>query len=120
VTAQPEEESVPVHEGPDAKDWPDAAPKMWGMVLNIEFLNRIIEALDGPVAPEDGRVHGEAHEFLVQARKAERGALAETILHAYGVELLEENPGLPTEAVGGSRGDGDSPGNRDHVRGVRQ
>lgn len=114
MTGVPEDD-IPVHEGPDAKDWPEAAPKLWGLVLNIEFLTRIIEALDGPVLPEDRRVHGEALEFMVQARHDQRAVLAGMILHAYKVRLPEEAADLPTEAVGGFSGDSDRPGDRDHV-----
>jgi hypothetical protein len=113
VTEQPEE--IPVHEGPDAKDWPEAAPRLWGLVLNIEFLTRIIEALDGPVLKEDRRVHGEALEFMVQARHEQRAVLAEMILHAYRVVLPEEPGELATEVTGGFRGDGNGPGDRDHL-----
>lgn len=118
MTEPPEE--VPVHEGPDAKDWPKSAPAMWGTVLNIEYLNRIIEALDGPVLREDRRAHEEAMEFFVQARHAERGALARMILDAYRVELPEEPDELATEVVGGARGDSNRPGDRDHLRPVRE
>jgi hypothetical protein len=114
VTEVPQEE-VPVHEGPDVKDWPKAAPRLWGLVLNLEYLDRVIEALDGPVLAEDRHVHSEALEFMVQARHAERAALAGMILHSFRVELPEEPDDLATEAVGGVRGNSAGPGDRDHV-----
>lgn len=114
------QDSVPVHEGPDARDWPKAAPAMWGAVLNIEYLNRIVEALDGPVLSADRQVHAEAMEFFVQARHAERANLARMILDAYQVDPPGEDDGLATEAVGGFSGDSDGPGDRDHLRPVRE
>jgi hypothetical protein len=113
VTDQPEE--VPVHDGPDAHEWPDVAPKMWGLVLDLEHLDRIIAALDGPVAPEDVPAHEEARSFLDKARLSQRADLAAMILHAYKVVMPEEVADLPPEAVGGFRGDGNGPGDRDHV-----
>lgn len=115
---EPEDDAT-VHEGPDAKDWPKAAPALWGMVLNLEYLNRVIEALDGPVLAADRRVHGEALEFMVQARHAVRAELAAMILGSFRVRVPEEPGELATEATGGFRGDSDSPGNRDHLRPVR-
>lgn len=106
---------MPFHDGPDPHQWPEAAPKMWDLVLDIEYLNRVIEVIDGPVAPEDEREHAEARDFLHGARSGQRAELARTILHSYRVEL----PELPTEAVGGTSGDSDGPGDRDHLRGVR-
>lgn len=111
---EPQEEPS-FHEGPDAKDWPKAAPALWGLVLNLEYLNRVIEALDGPVLAADRRVHGEALEFMVQARHAVRAELAEMILRSFRVPLPEEPGELATEVTGGFRGDSDGPGNRDHV-----
>ena len=112
---RPRGEEVPVHEGPDAREWPEAAPVLWALVENIEFLDRIIKALDGPVLAEDRRVHGEAMEFMVQARHSQRAVLSEMILHAYRVTLPREDDGHATEAVGGFSGDSDRPGDRDNV-----
>jgi hypothetical protein len=108
--AEPEE--ISVHNGPDPHQWPEAAPEMWDLVLDVEYLNRIIEAMEGPVAVLDERVHAEARMFLHNARSGQRAELAGMILHAYRVKLPEE----ATEAVGGFHGDGDSTGNRDHLR----
>lgn len=113
MTDQPED--IPVHEGPDPKDWEDQAPKMWAAVLNIETLNRVKEAI-GPFMPdEDERALGGTREFLHNALRDQRAELAAMILHAYKVLLPQEVADLPTEAVGGFRGDGDGPGDRDHV-----
>jgi hypothetical protein len=110
--AEPEE--IPVHDGPDAHDWPEAAPKMWGLVLDLEYLDRIIAALDGPVLPEYGTAHEEARSFLDKARTDQRATLAAMILHAYRVKLPDEAD-TATEVVGGFHGDGDSTGDRDHL-----
>jgi hypothetical protein len=106
-----EPEEVPVHDGPDPHDWPDAAPKMWGLVLDIEYLNRIIEVLDGRVPDDAEAEHAEARSFLNESREAQRAVLSQMILHAYRVAL----PDLATEAVGGFRGDGNGPGDRDQL-----
>jgi hypothetical protein len=88
---------------------------MWGTVLDIEALNRVIEAMDGPVEPGDALVHGEARKFLDDARKAKRAEVASAVLRAYRVPLPEEPAGLATEATGGFRGNGNGPGDRDHM-----
>jgi hypothetical protein len=110
-----EDAEVPVHEGPDPHDWPAVAPRMWGLVLDIEYLDRIIAVLDGPVEPESAAVHGEARAFLDKSRRDQRADLAAMILHAYRVDPPGEKQELPTEAVGGFSGDSDRPGDRDHV-----
>lgn len=117
MTEQPEE--VPIHEGPEPRELEDAAPKLWGAVLNIEALTRISAAV-GPYTPDevDERVLGGAREFLHNALQAQRFELSEMILQAYRVHLPDAAPDLATEAVGGIRGDGDGPGDRDHLRGV--
>jgi hypothetical protein len=116
VSSQPQDEEIPVHDGPDPHDWPEVAPKMWGLVLDIEVLNRVIEAIDGRVPLGLERVHGEAREFLNGSRETQRAELAVMVLHAFRVQLPEETAGLPTEAVGGFHGDGDGPGDRDNLR----
>lgn len=114
----PEPGDVPVHEGPDPKDWPDAAPQMWAAVLNIEALHRVSAAIGPWMQDEDERAMGGAREFVQNALRNQKAELAEMILHAYRVQLPEE-PEQATEAVGGFSGDGDGPGDRDHMRPVQ-
>jgi hypothetical protein len=87
---------------------------MWGKVLNVEALTRILEAVEGAVVADLGPEVAEARSFLRASLDSERGELSAMILRAYHVELPQD-PELPTEAVGGFRGDSDRPGNRDHV-----
>jgi hypothetical protein len=87
---------------------------MWGKVLNIEALTRTLEAVDGKVITDLGPQVAEARSFLRASLDSERGELSAMILRAYHVEVPED-PGLPTEAVGGFGGDGNGPGDRDHL-----
>lgn len=118
MTTQPEDEAAPLHNGPDPHDWPKEEHRLWNAVLDIEMLGRAIDALEGPVFPADTRVHEEARMFLGEARKSQRALLSELVLGAYQVSVPEEPDDLATEAVGGIRGDGNGPGDRDHLRGV--
>jgi hypothetical protein len=119
VTAQPEEET-PVFDGPDPRTWP-GKDDIWRHAEDVRVADEVLDLLSGKVA-QDGmsRAYEEARALVRHLASVSRENLAAALLDAYEVEVPEENPGLPTEAVGGSRGDGDSPGNRDHVRGVRQ
>lgn len=116
MTEQPEQ--LPVHEGADPHEWPEAEHRLWKTMLDVEVLGRVISAMEGPVHPADSRAHTEARMFLEDARQQQRGLLSDLVLGAYRVTLPEEPDDLATEAVGGIRGDGDSPGDRDNVRGV--
>lgn len=111
----PGQDETPTWDGPDPHNWPQADSKMWGVVLDIEVLSRVIGALEGPVHREDALVHDEARKFLDNARSEQRAALSVMILHAYHVPLPEETTDFPTEAVGGPRGNGNGPGDRDHL-----
>lgn len=119
MTETSAEEEVPVHEGPDPKDWPDAAPHMWGAMLNIEFLDRIIEALDGRIPEGTETVHGEVRAFLNFAREQQRADLARMVARAYHLRVPDEEASPATEAVGGSGGDSTGEGNGDHLRRVQ-
>lgn len=113
MTSQPEE--VPVHEGADPHDWPKAEFRLWSAMLDIEALSRVIDAMEGPVETADQRTHTEARSLLESARQAQRGLLSDLVLGAFRVTLPEEPDDLATEAVGGTRGDGNGPGDRDHL-----
>lgn len=108
-----QEELVPEFEGPDPCTWPESVPRLWNSVLNIEALNRTIEAV-GPFKPEEDPLLAAGREFLHHARADERAALAQMILAAYKVPVPE-----PTEAVGGFSGDGNGEGAGDHLRRVQ-
>jgi hypothetical protein len=113
VTAPDDGESF--HDGPDPHDWPQQAPRMWGLVLDVEYLDRVIAVLDGPVAEGFEALRDETRGFLGRSREDQRAELAAMILRAYRVPLPGGTEPPATEAVGGFRGDGDSPGNRDHM-----
>jgi hypothetical protein len=112
---QPEDEDVPVHSGPDPRDW--ERNSLLSMAAgDVRAADAMLELLkgSGPL-PAMARAYQEALSLLGAVAAQARETLADEILKAYGVELPEENPELPTEAVGGFRGNGDSPGNRDHL-----
>jgi hypothetical protein len=110
-----EEIPPPKYDGPDPHQWMDKAPKILGLVLDIEMLDRTIKAINGGVPEGAELLHEAARDFLVKAREGQRAFLAEEILHTYRVQVPEETAEPPTEAVGGFRGDSDGPGDRDHV-----
>lgn len=112
--SEPDQEDVPFVDGPEPRQLPFAAPLLWDKVENIEALARLTAALDGPV-DGDAAEYQEVRSFLHAAAASERSELAPMILKAYRIALPQE-PEPPTEAVGGFHGDGDGPGDRDHVR----
>lgn len=115
MTGRPDPEEVRVYNGADPRTWPQEERRLWGAMLDIEVLNRVIAALDGPVGDADVRFCDAAHEFLERGLRAQRGLLSELVLGAYEVVLPDEPASPATEAVGGSSGDGDGPGDRDHM-----
>lgn len=118
---EPEEAPVPVQEGPDPKDWPAAAHRLWDALLNVEHITRVQAALNGRVPPEHREQQQEARDFLTAAADAQRAELALAVLHTYGLKLPDppEEAVLAPEVTGGFRGDGNGPGDRDHLRPVR-
>lgn len=115
MTEQPQEEEVPVHEGPDPRNWERDAPDLWAGVLNIEALDRVAAVLSGPAPKFTQGLVAEARTFLDRAREDQRAELSAMILAAFQVPEPEE----PTEALGGFSGDGDGKGAGDHLRRVQ-
>lgn len=115
MTAQPEEET-PVHDGPDPRDW--ERNSLLSMAQeDVRAADAMLELLHGSrPLPDMTSSYREALSLLAAVAAQARETLAGQILTAYGISVPDETAALATEAVGGSRGDGDSPGNRDHVR----
>lgn len=101
--SQPEhEEEAPVLEGPDPRDWERQAPEMWGLVLDIEALDRILAAMNGPAPQDSGPAYEEARLFLRHSGQQLRGMLGVMILQTYGVPLPETGTS-PFEGAGKPR-----------------
>jgi hypothetical protein len=114
VTGVPEEEEVPVHDGPDPHGWP-GREDIWPLAEDLRQADAMLELLDGKVARDGMPAAFQEARSLLRAIAVEcAGRLAVALLAAYGVPVPETAP-LATEAVGGSRGDGDGKGNRDHL-----
>jgi hypothetical protein len=111
--SEPQDEEVPIVEGPEPRHLADAAPALWGTVENIEAIGRLTAALNGP-ADGNAAEYQEVRTFLHAAAASERSELAAKILHAYRIVLPPE-PEPATEAAGGFRGDSSGPGDRDNV-----
>ena len=90
--AQPDHEREDPQEldGMDPRDWEDKAPELWGLLQDIEALDRVRGVMRGPVDPEQQALHQEATSFLDQCARAQRLLLAAEILNMYGVQLGEE------------------------------
>lgn len=110
---EPQEE-VPVHDGPDPRDW--RRNSLLSMAAeDVQAADDMLELLQGKrPRPEMTRAYSEALIFLESVAVQCREVLAGQILNAYKVTLPEE-PGQATEAVGGFRGDGNGPGDRDQL-----
>ena len=118
MTAQPEEET-PVFDGPDPRTWP-VKEEIWSHAENIRVTDEVMELLNGKTLQLGmSRAYEEARELVRHLGAVSRESLAAALLDAYQVDVPDETASLATEAVGGSRGNGDGPGNRDYVRGVR-
>lgn len=104
-----------MYDGADPRTWPQQERRLWGAMLDIEALNRVVAALDGTVNDTDVQFYDAAREFLERGLRAQRALLSELVLGAYGVTLPEEDVPPATEATGGLHGDGDGPGARDHM-----
>ena len=113
-------EEIPVHEGPDPRDW--ARNSLLAMAAeDVRAADEMLELLQGTrPRPEMTRAYTEALGLLDRIAVQAREVLAAQLLDAYSVVLPEEDADQPTEAVGGVRGDGNSPGDRDHLRPVRR
>lgn len=116
MTSQPEE--VPVHDGPDPHKWP-GRDDIWPLAEDLRQADRMLELLNGSVARDNMPPEFNEARHLVRAITEQcAAALSRALLAAYGVQVPEEPADLATEAVGGIRGDGDGPGDRDHLRSV--
>lgn len=108
-------EEIPLHDGPDPRRW-RGRQDIWPLAEDLREADLMLELLDGKVA-RDGmpRAFEEARALLRAISEQCAARLAGALLDAYHVDLPEEDADAPTEAVGGIRGDGNRPGDRDHV-----
>lgn len=115
MSAEPDDGPAPLHEGPDPRGWP-GRDDIWPLSEDLRQAEAMLDLLDGKVARDGMPAAFEEARSLLRAIVAEcAGRLAVALLSAYGVPLPVEPGELATEAVGGFRGDSDSPGDRDHV-----
>lgn len=119
MTEVPEEEEVPLHDGPDPRDW--ARNSLLSMAAeDVRAADEMVELLRGKLPlPDMSRAYQEALSLLAAVGAQAREVLAVQLLSAYKVTLPGEGAEPATEAVGGFSGDSDRPGDRDHVRRVR-
>ena len=79
-----------VLDGPDPREWPIKSPEMWSLVLDIEALERIRRAMNGPVVPVAEQDHEEARQFLDHADRQLRATLGAMIIDTYQVPRSSE------------------------------
>lgn len=117
MTATEEDaEAVPLYDGPDPRDW-NRNSLLSMAAEDVRAADAMAELLRGTrPLPEMSAAYQEALGFLARIAVQARESLAAEILKAYRMELPGEAAGLATEAVGGIRGDSNSPGDRDHLR----
>lgn len=116
MSSDEEAQDVPVHEGPEPRTW-QSVPAIADLAADVRAVDEMLSTLTGD-KPQGGMplVYDEARAFLLVIARERRTALAMVLLDAYRVPLPEEEPaGQATEAVGGVRGDGNRPGDRDHL-----
>jgi hypothetical protein len=107
-------EEVPVVDGPDPRTWERHA-QIHTAALDVRAADAMLELLQGKQPLRSmSRAYVEAVDLLERTVDEAREVLAAALLEAHGVSLPEE-PEQATEAVGGFRGDGSGPGDRDHV-----
>lgn len=108
-------EETPVHDGPDPHQWP-GRQDIWPLVGDLRHADEMLELLDGKVARANmPRAFDEARALVRAIGEQCAVRLSEALLAAYQVDLPEEDADQATEAVGGVRGDGKRPGDRDHL-----
>lgn len=120
MTEAPEDEETPLHDGPDPRDW-ERNSLLSMAAEDVRAADAMLDLLRGTrPRPEMTRGYTEALVFLESVTVQAREVLALQLLNAYKIALPEEPAGPPTEAVGGFSGDSDGPGDRDHLRRVRE
>jgi hypothetical protein len=95
--------------GPDFSDWPRQAADMWKLVIDIEACDRILAAMNGPIAQDAGAHYEEARRFLMTAGQQLRAALGVMICARYGVTVREEQDDSPFAGAGRPRAFGTDP-----------
>ncbi len=119
-----EEPEVQEINGPDPRTWP-GNESLWGLVTDIEMIERVTVAVEGPVA-QDGmsEAYQESRRFLRSAGAACREQLALMLLAMYGVKPAQDSGASPFAAAGKPRAFGadTSPpaGNLPSWQGTRQ
>jgi hypothetical protein len=98
-----EEDGTQVHSGPDFSDWPREADEMWKLVMDIEWCDRILAAMNGPIAQDAGSHYQEGRKFLMAAGRQLRAELGFQICKRYGIELKDEEAESPFSAAGKPR-----------------
>lgn len=100
-----DEDQPPILDGPDPREWPIRAVAAWHLVLDIEHLDRISAAMNGPIAQDHtGPAYDAARSFLALAGGQLRTQLGEEICRMYGVPVPEEGETLsPFGAAGKPR-----------------
>jgi hypothetical protein len=99
-----EEDGTPEeHEGPDFSDWPRSADQLWKLVMDIEYCDRILAAMNGPVAQEAGREYEEGREFLREAGRQLRAQLGYLICVRYKIKVRDEEGASPFSGAGRPR-----------------
>lgn len=98
-----EEEGPEEHEGPDFSDWPREADQLWKLVMDIEYCDRILAAMNGPIAQDAGPYYEEGRKFLMTAGRQLRASLGYLICTRYGIELDEGKGSSPFSAAGKPR-----------------
>lgn len=94
------------HDGPDFSDWQREADEMWKLVMDIEYCDRILAAMNGPVAQDVGpgfQWYQEGRRFLMEAGRQLRARLGFEICQRYGIEVTDEEARSPFSAAGRPR-----------------